>query len=172
MDDSAISDVKLSPPQGEKEQAEKYLQRLIDLIDKNKLQVTHTDLKKFDLSSIQDHYSISLDSYEVEVSHTKAPDSGQDFYIMLFNNVRKIQASNGSCNEKIILVYFHLSPEQFRNFKTAAGSYIEKRRREEERKRFQEAMASVDQVLENLEKDERPIELTEEENQTSFPPLT
>lgn len=151
MSNTASSNIKLSPPQGEKEQAEKYLQKLTGLINKDKLPVTHTDLKKFDLNSIQDHYSLDLEGYEVEVSHTKAPDSGQDFYIMLFNNVKRIQAENGSCNEKIILAYFHLSQDQFQNFKEAALGYIERKRQQEERKRFQENMAPIDQALENLE---------------------
>lgn len=142
--------VNLPPPEGERDQAERYLRKITQLINQNKITVAHTDLKKFDLTSLHDHYSITLEGYEVELSHTKQPDSGKDFYVMLFNNIRQVKAEGATCVDKLILAYTHLSQEQFQTFKRAADDQIEKKRREEEAKRFKEAMSPVDQLLENL----------------------
>lgn len=141
----------LPPPIGSPQQAEMYLQKLTELIKANKLVVSHTDLQKFDLASIQDHYKMDLESYEIEVSHSKQPDTGKDFYILLFNNIRKIQNNEESCSEKVILAYIHLTVEQFNSFKSAADEWLERRRIEEEAKRFKEAMDPIDKVLGDLE---------------------
>lgn len=151
MNDIASStDIKLMPPQGERDQADKYLHKLITLLDQNKIKVVHTDLKKFDLASLEDHYSISLDNYEVEVSHTKQPDTGKDFYIILFNNLKRIQANGESCTNKLILAYIHLTQEQFQVFRSAAQDFLERRRKEEDSKRFKEVMEPINQILDNL----------------------
>ncbi len=147
MPDTADQKPNLPPPQGEKDQAEKYLDKLANLIIHNKIQVSHTDLKKFDLTSLQDHYTIPLDGYEVEVSHTKQPDTGKDFFVMLFNNIRMVQADGASCIDKLILAYIHLTEEQFRKFKRVADDQLERKRREEEAQRFEEAMTPVDSLL-------------------------
>lgn len=148
----------LPPPIGSPEQAEKYLQKLSGLIKDNKLEVFHTDLQKFELASIQDHYKLDVGSYEVEVSHSKQPDTGKDFYILLFNNIKKIQNNEESCSEKVILAYIHLTESQFSSFKVTIDDWLERKRIEEEAKRFKEAMGPIDQALENLEDDQATTE--------------
>lgn len=135
------------PPHGDEKSAEKYLQKLLLLIDQNKVTVEHTDLKKYDLSTMQDHYLVDLTEYEVEVSHSKQPDTNKDFYVMLFNSIKKVQAE---CTHKVILAYIHLNEDQFRNFKSTAQGYIDRKHREEEEKHFQLAMEPIDHLLENL----------------------
>ena len=103
---------KLPPPSGDAEKADRYITQLTDLISADKLTVSHTDLSKFDPTSLQNHYRLNLQDYEIEVSHNKQPDSGQDFYVILFNNLKYI---NEKCTEKIILAYMHLSDSQFKN---------------------------------------------------------
>lgn len=139
--------VKLPPPIGDAKKADYYIAQLITLIKSDRLVVKQTDLAKFDPSSLQNHYRLDLKSYEVEVSHSKQADSGKDFYIILFNNLAQI---SNQCTEKIILAYIHLSYEQFRNFKTAADEQLERKRKEAEEKRFNEAMAPIDRTLEQL----------------------
>lgn len=135
------------PPQGDQKKAEKYLSKLTDLIRRDKITVVHTDLNKFNLESIQDHYQIDLKDYEVEVSHSKHPDSNQNFYVMVFNNIKQVK---DGCAEKIILAYINLTENQFREFKTSCESLLEKKRQEEEQKRFQEALQPVDSILGDL----------------------
>ena len=125
----------LPPPSGDSAKAEKYLSQLIKLINQNKLLVNHTDLAQFDPSAIEDHYRMELKQYHVEISHSKQPETGQDFYIMLFTNLQDIR---DGCSEKIILAYMHLTQEQFKRFKTTADEQVERRRKEEEEKRFAE----------------------------------
>lgn len=138
------------PPAGDSEKAEKYLGQLISLIEADTLKVIHTDLKKFDIASIQDHYRMDLGEYEVEVNHSKQPDTGQDFYVLLFNNLKKIENAGESCVNKVILAYTHLSQNQFVDFKEAADGALERKRKEEEEKRFADAMAPIDNVLNNM----------------------
>ena len=138
------------PPAGDSEKAEKYLRQLINLIETDALEVTHTNLKKFDIASIQDHYRMDLGVYEVEVNHSKQPDTGQDFYVLLFNNLKKIENAGESCVNKVILAYTHLSQNQFRDFKEASDGALERKRKIEEEKRFADAMAPIDNVLSNL----------------------
>ncbi|KKR80725.1 MAG: hypothetical protein UU73_C0004G0019 [Candidatus Daviesbacteria bacterium GW2011_GWA1_41_61] len=138
----------LPPPSGDSAKAEKYLSQLIKLINQNKLLVNHTDLAQFDPSAIEDHYRMELKQYHVEISHSKQPETGQDFYIMLFTNLQDIR---DGCSEKIILAYMHLTQEQFKRFKTTADEQVERRRKEEEEKRFAEMMTPVDEVLQKIE---------------------
>ena len=138
---------QLPPPIGDAEKAERYLTQLIELINADKLLVSHTDLSKFDPTSLHDHYRLDLKNYEVEVSHNKQPDSGEDFYIMLFNNLKLV---NEKCTEKVILAYIHITGDQFAKFKTVAQDQIERKRKEAEEKRFKEAMAPIDSALEQL----------------------
>lgn len=140
-----------SPPKGDHEKAEKYVNQLTELINQNKLQVIRTDLKKFDPSSLYDHYTISLDDYQIEISHSKQPDSdepsspeGKHSFVMIFNNFKNIAEGRG---EKVILAYIYLTDAQFSKFKIVAGRQIEEKRRAEEAMRFKEAMAPIDNVL-------------------------
>lgn len=138
---------KLLPPSGDPHQAEKYISQLIQLINDDKLQASHTDLSRFDPSSLQDHYRLDLKDYVVEVSHTKHPDSGKDAYVLLFTNLQQIR---DGCTEKIILAYMHLDDSQFSKFKHATTKQMERRRKEEEEKRLNEALQPIDQILEKI----------------------
>lgn len=137
----------LPPPSGGAEKADYYISQITELVSSDKLIVAHTDLSKFDPTSLQDHYRIDLKDFEVEVSHNKKPDTGEDFYVILFNNLKRI---NEKCAEKAILAYMNLTDGQFQKFKVVAQEQIERKRKEEEEKRFKEAMAPIDSVLENL----------------------
>lgn len=145
MDNNAVLDQP--PPAGDNQKAEKYLNQLIGLINQDKLQATHTDLNKFNIESIQDHYRMDLDEYEVEVNHSKQPDSGQDYFVLLFNNLEKIEQGGESCVNKVILAYTHLTQAQFMNFKRAADGALNRIKQAEEQKRFKEAMTPIDDVL-------------------------
>lgn len=138
---------KLPPPGGDPAQAASYITKLIALIDSDKLIVSHTDLSRFDPTLLQDHYRLDLSDHEVEVSHTKQPDSGKDFYVILFNNLKYI---SGQCSEKVILAYMHLSEDQFKNFKSASIKQTERMQKAEEEKRLKAAMLPIDQALEQL----------------------
>lgn len=144
---STNQDPNIPPPSGDPTQAEKYINQLIGLIEIDKLDVSHTDLGKFDPSALQDHYRLDLKDYEVEVSHSKQPDSGRDFYIILFNNLKYI---NERCSEKVILAYMHLNEGQFKSFKSSVNKQIERKGKAEEEKRLKEVMLPIDHVLENL----------------------
>lgn len=140
----------LPPPGGYPSQAEKYINQLISLIDKDKLNVSHTDLSKFDPSTLQDHYRLELRDYQVEVSHSKHPDSGKDSYIILFTNIKN--HLSGDC-EKIILAFMHLDVNQFLRFKKVSLNQLDKKRRAEEEKRLKAALEPVDLLLEDLNGD-------------------
>lgn len=149
LSNSQNSDIppQLPPPSGDPRMADRYLTQLIELVNTDKLTVSHTDLSKFDPTSLQNHYRLDLKDYAVEVSHTKQPDSGKDFYILLFNNLKYISEK---CTEKIILAYIHITEDQFKSFKTAVEEQLERRRKEAEEKRFKEAMAPIDSALAEL----------------------
>lgn len=147
-------DTALPPPTGTPDDADKYLIKLADLIKQDKILATHTDLEKLDPSNIADHYRIDLNDYDVEISHSKQANSGQDFYILLFNNIKKIDQT---C-DKVILAYIHLTQTQFQSFKNVADEQIEKRRQEEERKRFNQALSPIDNLLEDMSKVEESPE--------------
>jgi effector-binding domain-containing protein len=132
------------PPRGDYQKAESYINRLIELIEANKLEVIHTDLQKFDPGSIQDHYRLDLNDYQIEISHSKLPTSGTDSYVMLFTNLKNVESGSA---QKAILAYTQLSNTQFEKFKTVAESQIEERRRLEEEKRFKDALAPIDSLL-------------------------
>jgi len=137
----------LPPPKGDTAEAEKYTKQLCELIADNKVLVAHTDLKKFDLASLQDHYRMDLGDYEVEVSHSKQPDNGKDFFVMLFNNLKKIQENGATCTNKVILAYIDLTEEQFKTFKNTAFEQQEAQRKKEEAQRFRQAIIPIDQLL-------------------------
>lgn len=166
------NDIKLPPPSGDPQRAEGYVNQLVPLISQSKLKVSHTDLSKYDPSSLHDHYSLNLQEYQVEVSHSKQPTTGRDSYVILFNNLKNL--SEGQ-TQKEILAYLVISEEQFKKIKDVADEQIETLKKIEEEKRFQEAMTPVDALLDKIAKGEvdvskppQPVpELPEEEEKKS-----
>jgi len=146
------------PPKGDFKKAEQYTNKLISLIEQNKLLVYHTDLKKYDPNTLQDHYRLDLKEYQIELSHSKQAESGNDSYVLIFTNIKNIQA--GSC-DKVILAYSALSPIQFSQFKKAAEGQIADRIRAAELKRFSEALAPIDSLLEEAESSTQVAEKAE-----------
>ncbi len=138
------------PPLGDPTKAENYINRLIRLIDKDKAPVFRTNLDKFDLTSIQNHYRVDLGDYDVEVSHSIQPETDKDFYTMIFNSIKKVTA--GSSN-KIILAYIHLDEDQFKRFKVSADEALERQQRRDDTERFTEVMTPVDSLFDNLDPD-------------------
>jgi hypothetical protein len=134
------------PPRGDFEKAEKYINQLVSLINQNKIEAYHTDLKKFDPTTLHDHYTVSLREYQIELSHSKQPNSGKDSYVMIFNNLKQLSEGNG---EKVILAYIYLADSQFAKFKLVADRQIEQKRKAEEEKKFAEALAPIDEILDN-----------------------
>lgn len=163
------SDTKV-PPKGDIEKAEKYISQLVDLINQNRIEVFHTDLKKFDPTSLQDHYTIALKDYQIEISHSKQPNSNKDSFVMIFNNFKNISASS---SEKVILAYVYLADSHFSKFKIVADRQIEERRRALEEKRFKEAIAPIDNLLESAtnpnpdEEDSQSTNLAQTQNANS-----
>lgn len=161
MQDSANSDAnpeKIVPPSGDPEQAEKYVSKLIDLVNNDKVLVDHTDLSKFDPSALQDHYRLELKDYNVEVSHSKNPNNGNDSHVILFTNLQNVR---DGCTQKIILAYMHLSIDQFKRFTHAAHQQKERIKKAEEEKRLKEALKPIDQALEDISS-EKPISSDED----------
>lgn len=146
-DSTSDSNSNLPPPGGDPAQAEKYINQLIELIDTDKLDVLHTDLAKFDPSSLEDHYRIELQDYRVEISHSKYPNSGKDSFIILFTNIKNL--ADGE-SEKIILAYMHLDPDQFAKFKKASQQHFDRKSKAEEEKRLNEALLPINEALTNL----------------------
>lgn len=140
-----MSDINQNtPPKGDLEKAEKYINQLVDLLNQQRIEVYHTDLTKFDPTSLQDHYAISLKDYQIEISHSKHQDTDKNSYVMIFNNLKNISEGNG---EKVILAYIYLADSQFSKFKIVADRQIEEKRRMEEERRFKEALAPIDNLL-------------------------
>ncbi len=135
------------PPSGDDKKAEKYIHQLTTLISQDKIAVYHTDLSKFDPSSLQDHYRIGLKDYSAEISHSKQPNSGRDSFVLLFTNLKQVEEG---CTEKIILAYMHLSDTQYQTFKEAANQQIDRRFREEQELKFKSAMTDIDKVFDEL----------------------
>ncbi len=135
------------PPAGDAQKAEKYLTWLCNLIGQDKLVAVHTDLKKFDPNTMQDHYQMILQNFVIEVSHSRNPNNDKDSYIMLFNNMREIAAGTA---QKVILAYIPLTEKQFKSFKFSADDQKERFIKQEEERRFKQVMAPVDHVLNSL----------------------
>ncbi len=133
-----------TPPRGDFEKAERYINQLVGLINQNKIEAFRTDLKKFDPTTLHDHYSVSLRDYQIELSHSKQPDSNKDSYVMIFNNLKQLSEGRG---EKVILAYIYMTDSQFGKFKLVADRQIEQKRKAEEEKRFSEALAPIDELL-------------------------
>lgn len=141
------SSAQLPPPIGNFEQADKYITQLVKLISEDKLLVSHTDLSRFDPTSLQDHYRLDLKDYEIEVSHSKQPDTGLDSFVILFNNLRHL---NGQTSTKVILAYVHLNETQFKKFKTICDDQMLRKKKEADEKKFRETMKPIDLALEQL----------------------
>ena len=139
--------LKLPPPSGDPQVAQKYADKVSSLIGQNKVVVIHTDLSRYDPSSLHDHYRIDLGDYQIEISHSKQPLNGTDSYVMLFNNLRNLREG---LTQKVILAYLILSAEQFNRLKQVSDEQIETRRKIEEQRRFQQAMNPVDELLEKI----------------------
>jgi hypothetical protein len=142
-----MSDTATPPPRGDIEQAEKYLRKLINLLNADLVELTHTDLSQFDPSSLQDHYRVDLDDYQVEISHSKQANTGEDSFVMLFTNIKKIQAD---FDQKIILAYTYIDMEQFKKFKMVADDYMNRKKAEQDKKRFEQAMEPVNEALDKF----------------------
>lgn len=149
MPDTAVTAQNYTPPppSGDPQKAAKYVEKLIGAIEEDTLIIHHTDLGVFDPSALQDHFRIDLIDYAVEISHSKHPESGKDSYVMLFTNLKNV--ADGSC-EKIILAYMHLDDSQFMQFRKAYTEQVAKIRQAEEEKRLTDALAPIDQALENI----------------------
>lgn len=142
------SDTAQLPPLGNPNKAEKYVVSLINLIQSNKVEVIKTDLNKFDLTTMQDHYRIDLRTYDVEVSHNVHPDTDKNFYTMLFNNLARL--ADGS-SKKVVLAYVHLTESQYKRFKIAADEQLEKKKLEEDAARFAQVMVPFDTALQAMD---------------------
>jgi hypothetical protein len=138
---------KLPPSSSDYKRAEKYISELIKLIEQDKILVSHTDLSKFDPTSLQDHYWLDLKHYQVEISHSKKFQSGEDSYVMIFNNLKHIGEGQA---EKVILAYINLEANHFIKFKSVADDQIAKNQKKEEENRFNQAVAPINQALEQL----------------------
>lgn len=137
-----------NPPKGDFDKADKYINQLVDLINQKRIEVFHTDLKKFDPTALQDHYTIKLQDYQIEISHSKQANTGKDSYVMIFNNFKNLSDGKG---EKAILAYIYLADSHFSKFKIVADRQIEERRRAEEEKRFKEALVPIDNLLNQVQ---------------------
>lgn len=159
------------PPAGDARQAEKYVDQLADLINQEKLIVAQTDLSKFNPSNLQLHFRMDLQDYTVELSHTKQPQSDKDLYNLIFTNTKQIQDGTA---DKVILAYFHLAEDQFAKLKTAASQQIARIKRAEEEKRLKEALAPIDQALENITfpKGETPTAENTDHQSTVIPDIS
>lgn len=140
MSDSA----QTIPPRGDIEKAEKYINQLVELLNQGKIDVTRTDLQKFDPTSLKDHYLVVLKDYQIEISHSQHPNTNKNSYVMIFNNLKNIAEGRG---EKVILAYIYLTDSQFSKFKIVADGRIEALRRAEEEKRFNQAIKPIDELL-------------------------
>lgn len=136
-----------TPPNGDSQKAEKYVAWLCDLINKDKLLVNHSDLKKFELTCMEDHYRVDLTNYEVEISHSKHPETSADMFVMLFNS---LQPDTNPVSSRSILAFVYLTKEQFLKFKVVADDQIERIRKAAEEKRFKEAMEPINNILEQI----------------------
>lgn len=141
------------PPVGDHQQSEKYLSQLINVLRSQKYPLTHSDLSKFDPGSFQDHFRLDLGDYFAEISHSKHPQSGNDVYSLIFTNVAKIKSGLAS---QAILSYLPLSADQFARFKSAAGEYFAEQKKLKERRRFEDAMRPIDDLLNLPKSDQHP----------------
>lgn len=155
--DNSAQNEPSKPPLGDFKKAQDYINKLVRLISQDKLKVVRTDLKRFDPTTLQNHYRLDLRDYQIEVSHSKDPNSGKDSYVMVFTNLATL-SQNPETNQKVILAYLHLNQDLFGRFKNCAEEQLEKVRRLEEEKRFNQVMEPINRVLENIEEKPEPKE--------------
>lgn len=134
------------PPSGDALQAEKYIRKLIHLIDKDIVEIAKTDLSAFPPGSLQDHYRVILNDYHVEISHSKHRESENNSFIVLFTNIKDFPESG----EKIILAYMHMHETQFQDVKGAANEQIKRVTKKKEEKRLKEALQPIDEILDEI----------------------
>lgn len=142
------------PPQGDTTKAEKYVADLVRLIEQGKIQVHKTDLSQFNPSSLQNHYRVELNDFQIEISHSSHLESGNNSYVIIFNNLKNI--ADGA-TEKAILAYIHLTELQYKRFYKSAEEQIEKIKKIEDEKRFLEAVKPLDNLLSNIEQSDKNI---------------
>lgn len=142
------------PPKGDEQKGEKYVTDLIRLIDQGKVQVNKTDLNQFNPSSLQNHYRLDLDDFQIEVSHSTHLETGANSFVIIFNNLRNIADGN---TEKAILAYIHLTEEQYRRFYSTAEEQIEKLKKIEDEKKFIDAVRPLDDRLAALDSSSKDI---------------
>jgi hypothetical protein len=150
------------PPLGDPGKADKYIASLARLIAKDKVTLTHTDLNKFDVTTMQNHYRVDLGEYEVEVSHSVQPETNKDFYTIIFNNTKKLQDGK---TDKVILGYIHLTDDQYGRFKISADEYLERRQKDLDKERFAQNLAPIEQLLSQMDSEaqmEEPVTQTSE----------
>lgn len=141
------------PPLGDPEKADRYIASLVRLIAKDKVALTHTDLNRFDVTTMQNHYRVDLGDYDVELSHSVQPETNKDFYTIIFNNLTRLQDGK---SDKVVLGYIHLTDEQYGRFKIAADEYLDRRRKEADKDRFAENIAPIEQLLDHLDPESAP----------------
>lgn len=137
-----------TPPKGDEAKGEKYIADLIRLLENGKIQVYKTDLSQFNPSSLQSHYRIDLDDFQIEISHSTHLETGSHSYVIIFNNLKKIADGNTG---KAILAYIHLNETQYVRFHKAAEVQIEKLQKIENEKRFLQAVRPFDDKIAQLE---------------------
>ncbi len=137
-----------TPPKGDEAKGEKYIADLIRLLESGKIQVYKTDLSQFNPSSLQSHYRIDLDDFQIEISHSTHLETGTHSYVIIFNNLKKIADGNTG---KAILAYIHLNETQYLRFHKAAELQIEKLQKIEDEKRFLQAVRPFDDKIAQLE---------------------
>jgi len=142
------------PPKGDEQKGEKYVVDLIRLIDQGKVQVNKTDLSQFNPSSLQNHYRLDLDDFQIEISHSTHLETGANSFVIIFNNLRNIADGN---TEKAILAYIHLTEEQYRRFHSTAEEQIEKLKKIEDEKKFIDAVRPLDDRLAALDSSNKDI---------------
>lgn len=134
------------PPTANSTQGQKYIKQLVELVNQDRLEADHSDLTKFDASCMQDHYRINLDRYEVELSHSKHPETGEDVYILLFNGLKSVKNEG----DRVILSYVHVTKDQFETLKEVCDKQAERLSAKREEERFHEVMKPIDQALEEI----------------------
>lgn len=157
-------DSQLKPPLGSEKHAHEYLGQLINLLNTDKLIARRTDLARFDPSNLQKHYRIDLNDYLIEVSHAKNPDSGNDSFVLVFTNLKRLQ---DNCDEKVILGYLHLVADQFRQIERAITTQELRIKRREEEAAFTKNMQPLDTMLKGISS---TIKETVTEQSTPEPP--
>ena len=133
-----------NPPSADPKEAQKYINALVDLINLEKIRVKRSNnLEQYNL---KDHFRLSLEEYEIEVSHRSQSDD-KSSYVMVFSNSSLIHTAS---NKQVILAYIYLSDEQYKEFYEAATAQIQREESRIAEEKFKEAMSPIDNILEKL----------------------